>query len=249
MCDAEIDALTLSPRLFFRCCRLLEAAGPAETAVHGRPVHGLLPALHDGMLTAFMPAATRALVDESLSSVGLLSTGGDHAVEEEEEEEEAAAGGVVAEGGFVVSGSARVSVSVGSSAASRPELVPQALGFHSNRTHDRLLGTMLRAHAAGERALLLIGSQGVGKNRLADKLIGMLGREREYIQLHRDSTLSSLTLVPSLEGGQVHVHGHALGPGRPRAAHRVIHLRSKGLFTGRVDPWGRPTRVARSQGV
>ena len=44
---------------------------------------------------------------------------------------------------------------------------------------------------------------GTGKNKIADRLLQLLQREREYIQLHRDSTLQSLTLSPSLENGQI----------------------------------------------
>ncbi len=41
----------------------------------------------------------------------------------------------------------------------------------------------------GERFMLLIGNQGVGKNKLADRLLQLLNMEREYIQLHRDTTV------------------------------------------------------------
>lgn len=33
--------------------------------------------------------------------------------------------------------------------------------------------------------LLLVGNQGVGKNRLVDRLLSLMNRPREYIQLHR----------------------------------------------------------------
>eukprot|EP00972_Heterocapsa_arctica_P050029 7357159-Heterocapsa_arctica.AAC.1 len=46
--------------------------------------------------------------------------------------------------------------------------------------------------------LLLIGNQGVGKNKLADRLLGLLRCEREYVQLHRDTTAqSSVTTAPA----------------------------------------------------
>ena len=48
-----------------------------------------------------------------------------------------------------------------------------------------------------------MGNQGVGKNKLMDRLLHLLGAEREYIQLHRDSTIQSLTLLPTLEGGHI----------------------------------------------
>jgi hypothetical protein len=50
---------------------------------------------------------------------------------------------------------------------------------------------------------LLLGNQGVGKNKLVDRLLQLLQREREYIQLHRDSTVGSLTLSPNLRDGQI----------------------------------------------
>jgi MoxR-like ATPase len=39
------------------------------------------------------------------------------------------------------------------------------------------------------RHLLLIGNQGVGKNKLAARFLGMLRLEREYLQLHRDASI------------------------------------------------------------
>ena len=51
--------------------------------------------------------------------------------------------------------------------------------------------------------MLLMGNQGVGKNKLTDKLLMLLQREREYIQLHRDTTVGTLTLLPSLRNGVV----------------------------------------------
>jgi len=43
----------------------------------------------------------------------------------------------------------------------------------------------------------------VGKNKITDRLLQLLRREREYIQLHRDTTVSSLTLSPSLVEGRL----------------------------------------------
>ena len=42
---------------------------------------------------------------------------------------------------------------------------------------------------------------GTGKNKLADRLLELLGLEREYIQLHRDTTVQNLTMAPSLQAG------------------------------------------------
>jgi MoxR-like ATPase len=48
-----------------------------------------------------------------------------------------------------------------------------------------------------------MGNQGVGKNKLTDHLLQIMKREREYIQLHRDTTVSTLTLNPSLRDGRI----------------------------------------------
>lgn len=50
--------------------------------------------------------------------------------------------------------------------------------------HVGLLEKMLQDFLLGEH-LLLIGNQGVGKNKLTDKLLQLMNRPREYIQLHR----------------------------------------------------------------
>jgi MoxR-like ATPase len=55
----------------------------------------------------------------------------------------------------------------------------------------------------GERQMLVIGNQGVGKNVLVDRLLQLMRREREYIQLHRDTTVPTLTLNPSLLDGRI----------------------------------------------
>lgn len=51
--------------------------------------------------------------------------------------------------------------------------------------------------------LFFFFDKGVGKNKLADRMLQLTQREREYIQLHRDTTVQSLTLAPSLVGGIV----------------------------------------------
>jgi len=50
--------------------------------------------------------------------------------------------------------------------------------------HVSALEWLLQDFLLGEH-LLLVGNQGVGKNKLADRLLQLLNRPREYIQLHR----------------------------------------------------------------
>ena len=64
----------------------------------------------------------------------------------------------------------------------RPELVPSPRAFFGSDAAHAALAALLRAEAAGERALLLMGNQGVGKNVCVDQLLHMLRCEREYVQ-------------------------------------------------------------------
>eukprot|EP00439_Symbiodinium_sp_Y106_P013382 s2869_g1.t3 len=83
----------------------------------------------------------------------------------------------------------------------RPELVPSTV-FVDIPHHLTVLRTMLIDWLL-QRHLLLIGNQGVGKNKLADRFLSMLRLEREYLQLHRDTTVQSLTTQPLLQNGVV----------------------------------------------
>ncbi len=75
-----------------------------------------------------------------------------------------------------------------------PELVPSPLFFDTDK-HTETLGRMLRAWMAGERHLLLMGNQGVGKNKLADRFLQLLGRGREYMQVRSRATHQPLSCI------------------------------------------------------
>jgi len=84
----------------------------------------------------------------------------------------------------------------------RPEMVPSPR-FTDIPNHLRMIMNLLEERQRGERAFLLLGNQGVGKNKIVDRLCQLGNFEREYIQLHRDSTIGQLTLSPSLKNGKV----------------------------------------------
>ena len=90
----------------------------------------------------------------------------------------------------------------------RLALVPDIF-FERIAAHTRVLRSMLLDWVAGEH-LLLVGNQGVGKNRISDELLILMQREREYIQLHRDTTVQTLTLSPALEQGRLVWHDSPL---------------------------------------
>ncbi|ORZ40870.1 AAA domain-domain-containing protein [Catenaria anguillulae PL171] len=80
-----------------------------------------------------------------------------------------------------------------------PLLIPHTL-FYENPRHLRVLRDVLKDWVRGDH-ILLIGNQGVGKNKLVDYLLFRLKRERQYMQLHRDTTVQSLTAVPVVRAG------------------------------------------------
>lgn len=45
-----------------------------------------------------------------------------------------------------------------------------------------------------------MGNQGVGKNKIIDHLLSVCNQPREYMQLHRDTTVASLSVQPQLIG-------------------------------------------------
>lgn len=48
-----------------------------------------------------------------------------------------------------------------------------------------------------------MGNQGTGKNKIIDRLLQLMRRPREFIQLHRDSTTQSLMFNTVLSGGVI----------------------------------------------
>lgn len=85
----------------------------------------------------------------------------------------------------------------------RLEMVPSPR-FFDIPSHIRTIKDLLVDWKhSGERAFLILGNQGVGKNMVIDRLCQVANFEREYIQLHRDSTIGQLTLQASLEDGKV----------------------------------------------
>jgi MoxR-like ATPase len=75
-------------------------------------------------------------------------------------------------------------------------------GFFDNVTHKRVMRDLALDFSLGEH-LLVIGNQGVGKNKLTDRFLELIQYPREYIQLHRDTTVQSLLVQPMLENGRI----------------------------------------------
>lgn len=77
--------------------------------------------------------------------------------------------------------------------------VPHIL-FYDVPQHLSIMEKLLQDFELGMH-LLLVGNQGVGKNKIADRFLELLNRPREYIQLHRDTTVQTLTVQPTIRDG------------------------------------------------
>ncbi|EIW79654.1 hypothetical protein CONPUDRAFT_137936 [Coniophora puteana RWD-64-598 SS2] len=81
--------------------------------------------------------------------------------------------------------------------------VPYMDHFYDNSLQTGLMRDIaIDLEVLGEHVVLL-GNQGVGKNKIVDRLCQLLRRPREYIQLHRDTTVNQLMFTTVLEGGKV----------------------------------------------
>jgi hypothetical protein len=238
--------IALSTRQLIRAGRRIANAERPATALDTRDVvHGLL-------LFDFLPAATKATVTKLLfKSLGgrepfsshhakeyaqecekgnydyLFSVGTFH---DEARNAKALEGQSPSPSPFSPTGASSLAVEAPAAKAHPVHLIPD-IDFFAIPSHVSLLQEMYKDYALGEH-LLLIGPQGVGKNKLTDKFLQTLqyvvshplcrflfiphstpvhsihsshvkrrcdSLPRQYIQLHRDTTVSSLTLQPSLE--------------------------------------------------
>ncbi|CAB3401465.1 unnamed protein product [Caenorhabditis bovis] len=87
-------------------------------------------------------------------------------------------------------------------------LIPNVV-FHDNEQHTEILEDMARDMYLGSH-LLLIGNQGVGKNKLTDRFLHLINRPRQYMQLHRDTTVQTLTMQTVVENGVIRQEDSAL---------------------------------------
>eukprot|EP01060_Flectonema_neradi_P011084 TRINITY_DN1814_c0_g1_i5.p1 TRINITY_DN1814_c0_g1~~TRINITY_DN1814_c0_g1_i5.p1 ORF type:complete len:1845 (+),score=374.06 TRINITY_DN1814_c0_g1_i5:658-6192(+) len=82
-----------------------------------------------------------------------------------------------------------------------PERVPH-VKFVPIAKHLDIMESLCREFFINkEQFIMLLGPQGVGKNRITDYLLQSLGWERMYMQLHSDTTVQQLTATPMLENG------------------------------------------------
>ncbi|KAM8976160.1 von Willebrand factor A domain-containing protein 8 [Pelodytes ibericus] len=178
---AQSLASSLSTRQLLRICRRLSQY-PEESLFH---------AINKACLSRFLPSLARSALQKNLQDSGIEETNADleRALDKDYTCE-------------ISSGMLRVgSVTVPVFNPDEKIKVPDVL-FYENTQHMMVMEDMLKDFLLGEH-LLLVGNQGVGKNKIVDRFLHLLNRPREYLQLHRDTTVQSLTLQPSVKEGLI----------------------------------------------
>ncbi|KAJ3411077.1 hypothetical protein HDV05_002776 [Chytridiales sp. JEL 0842] len=187
----------LSTRLLLRIAKSVKESGGG--------LQELREAVERSLLVGFMPRLVRSGVERVLEEAGLKAGEGERRAEKlslTTTERYVSIGNVKVPIFRIPSTDTEAKALIPSSHTTTTSSQRTASGFFENPLHLRTLQSLLLDLHLGNH-MLLMGNQGVGKNKITDRLLELLQRPREYIQLHRDSTVSSLTVVPSLEGGVV----------------------------------------------
>ncbi|XP_068732159.1 von Willebrand factor A domain-containing protein 8-like [Montipora capricornis] len=174
---------SLSTRQLLRIARRL-ATYPSEDLEHS---------IHKACLARFLPRLAAASLQKVLHDSGI------HMSKEASEQQQVNGDNFVCEikDGKVHIGQTTVQVYNPENKTKVPDVL-----FYENQQHLNVMEDMLKDFMLGEH-LLLVGNQGVGKNKIADRFLHLLNRPREYIQLHRDTTVQSLTLQPNVQDGVI----------------------------------------------
>merc|ERR1712079_132518 len=169
-------ATNLSTRQLLRIARRLQQF-PSEDA------HS---AIQEATLARFLPSLAKETLEKELEKLGIAGSA--------QEESEAVC--KVEEG--------RLTIGNTSAPLFQPTTggkVPETL-FYDTPQNLAIMEAMLQDFLLGEH-LLLVGNQGTGKNKVVDRLLHLLNKPREYIQLNRDTTVQTLTLQPTVREGVI----------------------------------------------
>ncbi|CAG5132917.1 unnamed protein product, partial [Candidula unifasciata] len=180
--DGTLQSLasSLSTRQLLRIARRL-AKFPSED------LHGII---HKACLSRFLPKLAQSALNQSLEESQVLPLKITHHLDDHDHS-------VTCEvkDGIVRIGETSVPVYNPENRTKVPDIL-----FYENPQHLTVMEDMLKDFILGEH-LLLVGNQGVGKNKIVDRFLQLLNRPREYIQLHRDTTVQTLTLQPTVREG------------------------------------------------
>ncbi|CAN9498551.1 unnamed protein product [Ophioblennius macclurei] len=174
---AQSLASSLSTRQLLRICRRLSKY----------PDESVARAVNKACLSRFLPSLARASLEKTLTNCS-IQTGSDPS-------ESGRDRACLVKDGILTIGDVSAPVYNPSEKMKIPDVL-----FYDNPQHMMVMEDMLKDFLLGEH-LLLVGNQGVGKNKIVDRFLHLLNRPREYLQLHRDTTVQTLTLQPSVRDG------------------------------------------------
>ncbi|XP_067641687.1 von Willebrand factor A domain-containing protein 8 [Eurosta solidaginis] len=175
---------TLSTRQLLKIARRMSAFPSGTTNTLSSCAYEVL---QNTFLAKFMPALPRAALEDAIARAGIEQTKPNISTRRKIN---------VADNVLTIG-----NTSMPLMATDTESKVPSTL-FYEMPQHVELLERLLQDFIIGEH-LLLVGNQGVGKNKLIDKLLQLMNKPREYLQLHRDTTVHSLTVQSTLRDGQV----------------------------------------------
>ncbi|XP_041358414.1 von Willebrand factor A domain-containing protein 8-like [Gigantopelta aegis] len=154
------------------------------------PTSDLYNIVHKACLSRFLPRLAQSALDQTLEEVGIT-------VMKKTPSEDSLERSITCEvkDNKLRIGDTKVTVYSPDNRTKVPDIL-----FYENPQHLTVMEDMLKDFTLDEH-LLLVGNQGVGKNKIVDRFLQLLNRPREYIQLHRDTTVQTLTLQPTVQDG------------------------------------------------
>uniref|UniRef100_A0A2C9MAM2 von Willebrand factor A domain-containing protein 8 n=1 Tax=Biomphalaria glabrata TaxID=6526 RepID=A0A2C9MAM2_BIOGL len=150
----------------------------------------LYSVIHKACLARFLPRLAQSALNQTLEECQVLPTDKDHHLDDYQHSISCEV-----KDGIVRLGKTSVAVYNPQNRTKVPDIL-----FYENPQHLAVMEDMLKDFTLGEH-LLLVGNQGVGKNKIVDRFLQLLNRPREYVQLHRDTTVQTLTLQPTVREG------------------------------------------------
>ncbi|XP_005100871.1 von Willebrand factor A domain-containing protein 8 [Aplysia californica] len=180
--DGTLQSLasSLSTRQLLRISRRL-------AQFHSEDVYNVI---HKACLARFLPRLAQSALNQTLEEAAIIPTSVDHHLDDYQHSVTCSV-----QDGVVRIGNTSVPVYNPENKTKVPDIL-----FYENPQHLSVMEDMLKDFTLGEH-LLLVGNQGVGKNKIVDRFLQLLNRPREYIQLHRDTTVQTLTLQPTVREG------------------------------------------------
>lgn len=174
---------TLSTRQLLRIALRMSAYPPNATDSQ----HIVHETVQQSFLAKFLPPLPRAALDDACVKVSIFRPNSLTTPSAD----------VTVSNGVLTIGQTSAKQYVTDAVTKIPDIV-----FYNVPQHIQLMEKLLQDFELGNH-LLLVGNQGVGKNKIADRFLQLLNRPREYIQLHRDTTVQSLTTQPTIKDGIV----------------------------------------------